>query len=854
MSSPEEQAALQAFLKEAAYFIKAVQIIFCAFYAVAVWDWLVSLKREYRLIWQSKWSVIKVLYLLSRYWVLFIFPYVLWCYVENHSLDTCQKIYKSPVALAMWNQLWAEGVLLVRTFAFLGNKLSILIPLLFCLSCVVAYQVFVDNTQMTLLPFLDPAGGPCLPTVKYAGSPHIMLFFVFPLIYDTLVTGLTLWRAWHLRLQSGGTGSPLLKTFVSEGDYYLVFKRPQTHEIDIGLWYFVLISAANLCNAVFYWQPKQVMSALLIPFSVVLPNILVCRMILGLRERGLRHSTTAHTSGLGSRTARTAKAGNTVQPGKSAGATAVGPDGGVVTKMEFNHELTTFNRTRVGESESVMMGDIKTIPYELEEGPVDSSRAQHGIRVDIESHRADDNSSDAVVELTTRAAPSFRGLRIFYDDQELGGMIDGIQFDDMLELEILELSGILTVQGPVWWGGTVLRVVKLVNVDWVDQISTFLDFLEANDQLEIFHYTLMEPENIFDHDDLAPQDLHSYDTIVLPDLVDFGSLKSNIYSSDALGPQILPTPYDTIVLPNLTHLTLYSIPAFHLLTILQRISIPAHSYINATLADSFPPEEPVDFVVPAMTLLAALRPSSSLELLFDGEEAYVTATEQLWNLGFYNNALDIEPREEAYRIFLQQIPPGIRVLISSVRIVRTYSEDVGLLVKALSERTIHFTKFECLVNETMLAALWMDKSQGWEGFRLQRLQSITFRIWKYSTARDILTLSDILQAYSATVQSNMQGLDAKIVVPIDYDQGDIQIALEEPILLSLGPLIERVATDDVPTDDEAEFHGMFEVVEEDVHSDDEESEEGTELDDEEYAGADDLEEDETMLSHSDGLL
>ncbi|KAG8926624.1 hypothetical protein FRC00_002697 [Tulasnella sp. 408] len=248
-----------------------------------------------------------------------------------------------------------------------------------------------------------------------------------------------------------------------------------------------------------------------------------------------------------------------------------------------------------------------------------------------------------------------------------------------------------------------------------------------------------------------------------------------------------------------------------------------------------------------MTLLVALRQPSSLDLLFDGEEAYVTATEQRWNLGFYNNALDIGPREEAYRIFLQQIPPGIRVLIFSVRIVRTLLEDVGLLAKALSENPIHLIKFECPLNETVLTALWVDKSRGWDGFRLQKLQSITFRVWRYSTAGDIHTLRDLLQAYSAMKQGNMQGLDAKIVVPMCYDQGDIQAALEDPILLDLGPLIERVATDELATDDEAEFDGTFEVVEEDVHSDDEENEEDTELDDEEDSGVDDLEDDETML-------
>lgn len=93
----------------------------------------------------------------------------------------------------------------------------------------------------------------------------------------------------------------------------------------------------------------------------------------------------------------------------------------------------------------------------------------------------------------------------------------------------------------------------------------------------------------------------------------------------------------------------------------------------------------------------------------------------------------------------------------------------------------------------------------------------------------------------------MQGLDAKIVVPMRYGQGDIQVALEDPILLNLVSLIERVATDEAATDDEAEFDGTFDVVDEDVHSDDEENEQGTELDDEEDSGVDDLGDDETLL-------
>ena len=51
----------------------------------------------------------------------------------------------------MWNQLWAEGILLVRTYAFLGNKIWVLAMLLLLLSGVVVFQLWADITQMTCM-------------------------------------------------------------------------------------------------------------------------------------------------------------------------------------------------------------------------------------------------------------------------------------------------------------------------------------------------------------------------------------------------------------------------------------------------------------------------------------------------------------------------------------------------------------------------------------------------------------------------------------------------------------------------------------------------------------------------------
>ena len=97
--------------------------------AVVVWDWLISLPREYRFvstraivcltlhevlhaqIWKTHWTPVKVAYLFCRYvfnsscdatcgadaysyWVITVVPYLLYCFVVDHSLSTCRKIYK----------------------------------------------------------------------------------------------------------------------------------------------------------------------------------------------------------------------------------------------------------------------------------------------------------------------------------------------------------------------------------------------------------------------------------------------------------------------------------------------------------------------------------------------------------------------------------------------------------------------------------------------------------------------------------------------------------------------------------------------------------------------------------------
>jgi len=89
---------------------------------------------------------------------------------------------------------------------------------------------------------------------------------------------MTVAKAVAIRRRSAGPSSRLIQTFLRE-----------------GVFYYLLISVANLINGIFYLQPRQAISAICIPLSVMLAPLLACRLILDLRERG--SETVSHSTG-----------------------------------------------------------------------------------------------------------------------------------------------------------------------------------------------------------------------------------------------------------------------------------------------------------------------------------------------------------------------------------------------------------------------------------------------------------------------------------------------------------------------------------------------------------------------------
>ncbi|KII93599.1 hypothetical protein PLICRDRAFT_131547 [Plicaturopsis crispa FD-325 SS-3] len=386
-------------LEEAQHFIYVTQVYFCSMYAVVLWDWVISLPREWRFIWKTHWTPVKMAYLFCRYWVIAVVPYLLFAFVVNHSLAECEKMYRIPVALAMWNQVGSSAILLIRTYAFFNRNVFVLIFLGSSIAGVGAYQLYVATSQMQLLPFVTPpfTSGPCFPSSK-PHSAHLLGFFIAPLLFDTVVTFMTVWKAITIRRRNGGPNSRLIQTFLRE-----------------GVFYYLLISIANLINGVFYLQPRQVISAINIPLSVMLGPVLACRLILDLRERG--SETVSHSEGTGI-AAFTTKSNTQNSPFSAAEMAGRSP----------RNKYTRPNRTTTNISSAVILSTIGTIVH-----PED---------LDLEAERdaveLNDLRMQGLGRSTTRTteggspAPAYHSLEMGFaprPSHSLEGGVSGIRVD-----------------------------------------------------------------------------------------------------------------------------------------------------------------------------------------------------------------------------------------------------------------------------------------------------------------------------------------------------------------------------------------------------------------------------------------
>ncbi|KAF8346443.1 hypothetical protein F5887DRAFT_961995 [Amanita rubescens] len=187
-----------------------------------IYDYLLMFDQEVSLIWGSKWTLVKVLYLLSRY-----MPFVDVTVVSYHqfvpllTIDQCKIAYRINGSMFVIGMAMSEAVLTIRTWIIWNKDRRLAIGLMIFFFTVwgvglyIMYQ-FIESLQFFELPF--PVINGC---VFLAGSRIVSVDWALLLFYNTGNLALMVIRA--TSLYWSGVDSHLFKRLHRDGVYYYVF-------------------------------------------------------------------------------------------------------------------------------------------------------------------------------------------------------------------------------------------------------------------------------------------------------------------------------------------------------------------------------------------------------------------------------------------------------------------------------------------------------------------------------------------------------------------------------------------------------------------------------------------------------
>ncbi|KAF8131255.1 hypothetical protein K438DRAFT_1885860 [Mycena galopus ATCC 62051] len=225
--------------------------------AILVFDYALTLNLEVSLIWGSKWSLPKVLFLVSRYSPVFDMPLA------------CSRLNAAISWGTAFGISGAQAILLVRTYALSGCRRSVGIVFTSIwavgLSATIVLVVFYDRrTVYTPSPFQGISG-----CYRAASSTTVLvIIFIMAFVNETMIMAYTLYLG---IIKYRDVRTPLVVTLYRDGITYYVCLCV------VSFWNVFMI----LNGRVF---PKEALAQVLNTFLRVMHSVLSTRVLLHIRD------------------------------------------------------------------------------------------------------------------------------------------------------------------------------------------------------------------------------------------------------------------------------------------------------------------------------------------------------------------------------------------------------------------------------------------------------------------------------------------------------------------------------------------------------------------------------------------
>lgn len=248
--------------------VQTARVYQAALLGIVVWDWLVSLRSEYRHVWKGGATLHKILYVIARYVCLVLTVLVFAIQFVNLPLAQCHAFIRANCMALTIVQVTSISVLTHRVWAVYTNRKARYWVIGSLLTLDLATFIFgMVHAAVAVAASSDPmvdGKGFCQIRVHSHWEGFTAVFFAVPILAHTMATAAVAWAV-----------DPLPNTNA--------VKRLLLVD---GVLYMLAVNTISITQLVFYYQTssdslKMLNSAALLSLTAVF----CCRFMLHLREQ-----------------------------------------------------------------------------------------------------------------------------------------------------------------------------------------------------------------------------------------------------------------------------------------------------------------------------------------------------------------------------------------------------------------------------------------------------------------------------------------------------------------------------------------------------------------------------------------
>ncbi|KAH6909485.1 hypothetical protein BKA70DRAFT_1425890 [Coprinopsis sp. MPI-PUGE-AT-0042] len=266
-----------SFLRKAVYYQRCTQYVNVAALAFLVLDYFQTLPSEVELVWQNRWALIKVLFLLSRYLPFIYGPLTLWVGLQSGAtLEACTLSFGASSFLIVISMILAEGIMFVRLYALSGHNKKMLAWIVFQLLAIQSvvitfFSLFVRSVKVIKSPLPSVPG--CIPS-KF--DSHKLMIVFAAIVASQLI--MMLISSWIGIQKYKHSNSPILVVFYRDGFFY-----------------FLSLTVVTIGNIIFdRIGPPELRFMLTLPQGI-LHSVLSCRLTLHIYDFAKKELNAPHT-------------------------------------------------------------------------------------------------------------------------------------------------------------------------------------------------------------------------------------------------------------------------------------------------------------------------------------------------------------------------------------------------------------------------------------------------------------------------------------------------------------------------------------------------------------------------------